>query len=78
MDKFKPCPFCGCSEIRMLTTIFDCDIFCKECGASITRQNYTPCDSLAQSMREAKPIAIEAWNRRADNKEIDFDYEAED
>ena len=64
MADLKPCPFCGSSKIRMLTTIFDCDIFCEECHASITRSNYAPCDSISGTLKEAQPEAIEAWNRR--------------
>lgn len=79
MPELKPCPFCGCDDVRKITTVFDCTIFCAKCRGSIHRENYIKRDSIAETLKEAEPEAIEAWNRRAeDSGEIDFDYSAED
>ena len=70
--ELKPCPFCGNKEIRKLTTVFDCTIFCDKCHVAIRRDNFIKCDSIAETLKEAEPEAIEAWNRRAeDGKETE-------
>ena len=79
MTKLKPCPFCGCTDIRKLTTVIECDIFCIKCGASMTRTNFVVGKSLAETLVDAEPEAIKAWNRRtAEPGEIEFDHGAED
>ncbi len=65
--ELKLCPFCGSRDIRKITTVFDCTIFCDDCHVAIRRENYIKRDSLAETLKEAEPEAIEAWNRRADN-----------
>lgn len=62
--ELKPCPFCGCTDIRKLVTVFDCNIWCSECRGSIHRDNYITHDSLAETLHDAEAEAVEAWNRR--------------
>jgi Lar family restriction alleviation protein len=72
MDKLKPCPFCGYKADTMFYKPFDgyqgeptiCRIWCLNCKAQIERDTFIK--------------AMVSWNMRADTKEIDFDYEAED
>lgn len=64
VTELKPCPFCGNQEIRKLTTVFDCTIFCDKCHVAIRRDNFIKCDSIAETLKEAEPEAINAWNRR--------------
>jgi hypothetical protein len=45
--------------------VFDCTIFCDKCHVAIRRDNFIKCDSIAETLKEAEPEAIEAWNRRA-------------
>ena len=76
--ELKPCPFCGGTDIRKIITIFDCDIWCADCKASMHRENYMKCDTIRETVSDAEPEAVKAWNRRYEPGEIDFDYEAED
>lgn len=55
MAELKPCPFCGCTDIRVM----------KE-GESITERHRAICFRCsAQIYRGTPKSAIEAWNRRA-------------
>lgn len=65
MAKLKPCPFCGCEGMYgYYYDPFDgyqgnlkrYRIRCMACGAALERN--------------AKEEAIEAWNRRADDKDL--------
>ena len=69
MDKLKQCPFCG-GRSMLINLPYSRKIFVK-CADQCCEQ------SIIYKTREE---AIEAWNRRAEAKpaEIDFDYEAED
>ena len=69
MAELKPCPFCGGTDIRKLTTLFDCNIWCSECRGAIHRDNYIKRDSLAETLVDAETKAVEAWNRRAEDNE---------
>lgn len=64
-DNLKPCPFCGGHDVRKVTTVFDCAIFCANCHGTMRRENFIQRDSLGETLKEAEPEAIEAWNRRA-------------
>lgn len=64
MDGLKRCPFCGGEAVISTGTAWHW-VRCKRCKAE-TRGCRT------------KWQAEEAWNRRVDHGEIDFDYEAED
>jgi hypothetical protein len=51
----------------------------KDGGVSLYWFRHDETLELVSSNYDGRKKAIEAWNRRAaDNKEIDFDYEAED
>lgn len=71
MDELKPCPFCGCKDIRKLVTVLDCDIFCRSCGASVHRTNFIVGSALAETLVDAEPEATKAWNRRVDDGKTD-------
>lgn len=59
--KLKPCPFCGCKNVKKFTApLRGTQMFvCPECGANVCFYG-----------AEYEPKASKAWNRRADN-EID-------
>ena len=65
MEGLKPCPFCGCADIRMAITLRHTEIVCRECKASIMRGSlWGKCESIAAAREEFGKEAIEAWNRR--------------
>ena len=68
MSELKPCPFCGGKDIRVLTTLFDCDVFCGNCGAGVHRNSYSTCQNIAENKKDAQPKAVRAWNRRVGNE----------
>lgn len=73
MDKLKPCPFCGSNAIVIANNYrHNQTTFCVKCNNDDCR--VIPVTYEYSEMNNA----IEAWNKRADTKEIDFDYEAED
>lgn len=66
MNKLKHCPFCGGKAIYALIPLDNCNMF--TAGVSCKNKNCGACvcfDSKYPS--EAERLAIEAWNRRADN-----------
>lgn len=65
MTDLKPCPFCGGTDIRMLTTVFDTDIWCDECKASIYRGSFCGKRSISEAKEGHEAEAIKAWNRCA-------------
>jgi hypothetical protein len=79
MDKLKPCPFCESDDIRKITTTGHSKVYCKGCGAHISRSSFAVYGSLAEAEMCLGKSVTNAWNRRANAKpgEIDFDYEAE-
>lgn len=62
MNELKPCPFCGGeARIRDFTMVDlepEIDVFCINCGA----QTF---------VYETKDDAIEAWNRRVEDSDIE-------
>lgn len=58
LNVLKPCPFCGGEAKAQNSFIGICTIYCKKCGAIVSFNG-----------NEAKPKAIEAWNRRRDSFE---------
>ena len=77
MDKLKPCPFCGKSVSMIYNSLDNAFKFYHKNG-----DDDMNCCVIEPIMIEARSLADAAqkWNRRADTKpsEIDFDYEAED
>ena len=67
MAELKPCPFCGCEDIQVITTTHQCIVCCRDCHANMTKLNLMASGSIAETMQDAHPRAIEAWNRRAEN-----------
>lgn len=55
MNELKTCPFCG-GEARVHTFYKDYCVYCTKCNASTIK--YSP----------KKEMAIEAWNRRAEDE----------
>ena len=67
VDELKPCPFCGETDIRLMTTMNGCDIWCSSCYATIAKISYLEYNTLADVNRHVKPKAVAAWNRRTEN-----------
>ncbi len=65
--ELKPCPFCGGKRIRLLTSMSGCDIWCEKCNASIYRACFSAPTCLVDVTKDAKPKAVRAWNRRAED-----------
>ena len=76
----KPCPFCGnevaLEKLPLWRTYNDgtthgyyhsykYDIHCEKCGCRVNLQGN---DTIYRSDEEAKQNAINAWNRRKENK----------
>lgn len=80
MIELKPCPFCGgkaklfvkCNTQRGITRGYLFGIHCTKCDITTQRTNYTIEFKLndggeIEVTKDERPLAIEAWNRRADN-----------
>ena len=59
MDKLKPCPFCGSTDVHVVGDGYATTIQCYDCIAIFT-QGEIPCDE----------DLIEAWNRRVTMDEL--------
>ena len=57
MAELKPCPFCGCTDIRVA----------RDTDAIIERHRAICFKCSAQMYRGTAEKAIEAWNRRAED-----------
>lgn len=58
MDKLKPCPFCGGSDLRIIEAHWiKSAVICKQCGS-------------ASGCYDTEQQAIEAWNRRVENGDV--------
>lgn len=68
IDKLKPCPFCGRSDIRVITTLSQVQVICNNCGANIVRKANGSHTSLFEANRHTKPRAVKAWNERKEPK----------
>lgn len=69
MDKLKPCPFCGGSDLFYTYEINDLGdriptIFCNSCKAIFRAENDSPYYSEKETFDYLKKKNIEAWNRR--------------
>lgn len=72
--ELKPCPFCGGKDIRKITTLSFCEIFCCKCKACIQRGLYMgKYDCLEEAEADFGVKATNAWNRRADNEQRETD-----
>ena len=67
MSELKPCPFCGCADIKLEITLSYVEAWCPKCQANIMRGVMGKCDFLDQARKEIMPRVVRAWNRRADN-----------
>lgn len=79
METLKPCPFCGCENIR-LASVEDVQqqiqsndyavgawIFCERCEASASRMMFRQQDNtFPKTAEQLQADAIKAWNRRPD------------
>ena len=73
--KLKPCPFCGkepVTKVKVCSGTYASEIRysveCKYCDVSIGAY-ITTCDSFTDA-QSAMNRAIEDWNRRTDNSEV--------
>ena len=67
MAGLKPCPFCGCEDIRIDTYINGTSIWCSSCYATISRRSYLQYDTLPDVKKFVEPEVIDDWNRRIEN-----------
>lgn len=77
-NKLKPCPFCGGEDIKFsLKTTgrwerkYHLAMYCNDCHCYGTRSIITPTEdtrSQVEKNKEYEQIAIEKWNRRADDE----------
>jgi Lar family restriction alleviation protein len=77
MAKLKPCPFCGGENIdfSMKTTNsgYHATMYCRKCHCYGARVLVHPTERTWDGIRRNasyKGKAIEAWNRRADDKNL--------
>ena len=68
MAELKPCPFCGYADISVTVNTRCVKLWCPMCGVRMTRggkkESYS---SIGMCRKYVMPIAIDAWNRRADD-----------
>ena len=65
MTKLKPCPFCGGEAQEARGSIINNYIFCVDCGTD------KRVEGTSTGFYLTPELAVEAWNRRADEKEAD-------
>ena len=78
--ELKPCPFCGgkakffvkSSMCREITRGYNFGIYCTKCDITTPKTNYIVEFKLNDSgeievTEDERLLAVEAWNRRADN-----------
>lgn len=72
--ELKPCPFCGCKDIRKITTLSYCEIYCEGCMVKMQRGLYMgKYESLEEAENDFGYKATKAWNRRTDNEQREAD-----
>lgn len=80
MIELKPCPFCGGEAMflvksrteRGITNGYGFGICCEKCGVTTPKLDYRlelniNSTGEIEVTHDERPLAIEAWNRRADN-----------
>ena len=65
MADILKCPFCGSADIRKRITISTGKVWCRGCGASISKVFYDMYGSIEEAKIEIDLILAKAWNRRA-------------
>ena len=66
--ELKPCPFCGSERIVKSYNTVQVKIWCEMCGGRITRSNGKQYACIANCRRYVEPIAVDAWNKRANDE----------
>ena len=69
MDKLKPCPFCGSTNVYETYTeeypgVKNPEIFCNSCKAIFSIEDDSPYIKCDEDYKYRKEKTIEAWNRR--------------
>ena len=64
MPELKPCPFCGCTDIRLVGGDSITILHCRKCKAEMCRTASDGDEFFAEETDKTKKAAIEAWNRR--------------
>ena len=80
--ELKPCPFCGggakffskVSTVRGTTRGWEFGVFCSKCDVTTPKTNYLLEVQLGdlgdiKEIIDERPLAVETWNRRADNEQ---------
>ena len=62
IEHLKPCPYCGSTDIFLLGGSGDWNCWCKNCEAQTKKYGNS---SLTFNDKEARRLAVEAWNRRS-------------
>lgn len=65
--ELKPCPFCGCSNIRIAGGVSIAFLHCRNCKAEMCRMINEDFEFGDEPLKTAEDYAIEAWNRRAED-----------
>ena len=68
MDKLKPCPFCGGTDITVCGGINIGIVRCRSCDVSICRMIDEDTDFWSHPEIDYREEVIEAWNRRAEHE----------
>lgn len=77
MDKLKPCPFCGSNPTFGKPSETKTSLRCSNTQCYLWWNPPTSWHN-GDTEEHARLRLTTWWNKRADTKEIDFDYEAED
>lgn len=64
-NPLAPCPLCGKPEIKMEIWVSHAKIWCSRCHLVMTKNYIGVYSTLADAIKEMRPIMIKAWNRRA-------------
>lgn len=67
MEELKPCPFCGGDAYVAQNYLGQKYVRCPECGATMWGKDTDDWRIATHGEKKAEKMAVEAWNRRADN-----------